>query len=41
MSKTFIREVPIDRFTDKDYKYYTEQGFEIVWKEDSVEIYAV
>lgn len=41
MSRTFIREIPIDRFTDKDLKYFTEMGYEIEWKEDSVEIYAV
>lgn len=41
MSRTFLREIPIDKFTDKDLKYFTDQGYDIVWKDESVEIYAV
>jgi hypothetical protein len=40
MSRTFIREIPIERFTDKDFQYYSNGEFEIVWKEESVEIYS-
>lgn len=41
MAKTFLREIPIDRFTDKDLEYFTKQGYEIEWKEESVVIWAV
>ena len=39
VQRTFIREVPIERFTDKDLEYFTKQGYEIVWKDESVEIW--
>lgn len=41
MARTFIREIPIDRLTDKDLKYFETQGYEIIWKEESVEIWAI
>jgi hypothetical protein len=41
MNKTFIREVPIDRLTDKEMEYFEKQGYEIVWKEDSIEVWAI
>lgn len=41
MPRTFVREIPLDRFDDKQLKYFTDQGYEIVWLVDSVEIYAV
>lgn len=40
MTRSFLREIPIDRFTDKDLQYYTEKGYELVWKEESIEIWA-
>lgn len=41
MSRTFIREVPIERITDAMVKDYEARGFEIVWKEDSIEVWAI
>ncbi len=40
MSRTFIREIPIEKLTDAIIKDYEARGFEIVYKEDSVEIWA-
>ncbi len=40
MSRTFLREIPLDKFDDKQLKYYEAQGYEIVWLTDSVEIWA-
>lgn len=40
MPRTFVREIPIDRLTDKELAYFEKQGYEIEWKEDSVEIWA-
>ena len=36
----FIREIPAEKITDEQIKYYEERGFKLVWKEDSVEIWA-
>jgi len=41
MSRTFIREIPLDKLTDAMLKDYELRGFEIVWLVDSVEIWAV
>ncbi len=38
--KTFIREVPVDKLTDKMIKDYEDRGFELVYKDDSVEVWA-
>jgi len=40
MSRTFIREISLERLTDAMLKDYEDRGFEIVWKEESVEIWA-
>ena len=42
MARTFIREIPIDRLTDKDYAYYSKPEYEIEWKwsEESIIIWA-
>lgn len=42
MKRTFIREIPLDRFTKEMEEDFTKRGFEIVLTENnSVEIYAV
>lgn len=40
MSKTFIREIPIDKMTDEILKYYEEKGFTVEYTDDSVVIWA-
>jgi hypothetical protein len=37
---TFIREIGIDRITDKLIEDYESRGFKVIFKEDSVEIWA-
>ncbi len=41
MSRTFVREIPIERLTDAIIDSYEKRGFEIIWKEESVEIWAI
>ncbi len=38
--KTFIREIPIEKLTDAMVTDYEVRGFELVYKEDSVEVWA-
>ncbi len=41
MSRTFLREVPIEKFTAKEEEYYRKQGYEIVITDkNTVEIWA-
>ena len=40
MTKTFVREIPIDKLTDKELAYFEKQGYTIEWKEESVEVWA-
>lgn len=40
MTDTFIREIPIDKLTDKIVTDYETRGFKLVYKEDSVEVWA-
>lgn len=37
--KAFIREIRIDNLTDAIYNQYTEMGCELIWKENTVEIW--
>ena len=41
MARTFIREIPIDRLTDAILNDYIARGFEIVWTDNSIEVWAV
>lgn len=41
MSRTFIREIPADKLTQEIIDDYIKRGFELVYKEDSVEVWAV
>jgi hypothetical protein len=41
MQKTFVREISIEKLTDAILLDYVQRGFEVVWKEDSIEIWAV
>lgn len=37
----FIREIPVDRINQQNLNSYIHQeGFTLIWKEDSVEIWA-
>ena len=40
MARTFIREIPINKLTDEILNDYIKRGFEIVWKEESIEVWA-
>lgn len=40
MSRTFIREISIEKLTQEMVDDYTNRGFEIVYKDDSVEVWA-
>jgi len=37
---TFIREIPIDKVTDKIYLELHNFGFVLVWREESIEVWA-
>jgi hypothetical protein len=37
---TFIREIPIDKVTDKVYIELSNFGFVLVWREESIEVWA-
>lgn len=36
---SFIREIPVDKITDKSINDLEQFGFTLVWKEDSVEVW--
>lgn len=38
--KTFIREIPSEKLTDAMIADYEARGFELVYKQDSVEVWA-
>ncbi len=40
MSRTFIREISLDKITDELINDYLKRGFEVVYKESSIEIWA-
>lgn len=40
MSRTFIREIGLEKITQEVIDDYIKRGFELVWKEDSVEVWA-
>ncbi len=37
--ETFIREISLEKITDKLIKDYEDKGFILKWKEDSVEVW--
>ena len=37
--ETFIREISLDKITDKLVKEYEDKGFILRWKDDSLEIW--
>lgn len=37
---TFLREIPFNNVTDKVYTELSNYGFVLVWKEDSIEVWA-
>lgn len=41
MTDTFIREIPIEKITDKVVEDYERRGLKLVYKEESVEVWAV
>lgn len=40
MSRTFIREISIEKLTQEMVDDYIKRGFELEYKEDSVEVWA-
>ncbi len=39
--ETFIREIPVNKITDELVQEYEAKGYKIVYKTDSIEIWAV
>lgn len=37
---SFVREIPMEKINDKNINDLEQFGFTLVWKEDSVEVWA-